>query len=221
MADLRLKIDGVAVEITMPGGRGFVDGALKDVPIAPAATSAGVVGGGFAQQQTQPQVMVRQGGQQGMGQGRGQGGDSMGEGGMGGNGVGGQNQATSSATTTTTGTTTQQQNGILQQQEKSRGKDLKQKEEDEEDEDEENEIRPSDFVVTSNRVGYFYSGVKNKPPLVNVGDKIEFNKPVCVIEQLGQQYVYKSEVSGMVVNVFVEDGDPVQYDQKIMVIRPE
>lgn len=82
-------------------------------------------------------------------------------------------------------------------------------------------VYDSDFVVTSNRVGFFYSGAKNKPPLVNVGDHVDFNQPVCIIEQLGQQYVYLSEASGTVVKIFVEDGDAVEYDQQVMVIRPD
>lgn len=84
-----------------------------------------------------------------------------------------------------------------------------------------NQIYETDFVVTSNRVGFFFCGAKNKPPLVNIGDSVEFNQPVCIIEQLGQQYVYLSEASGKVVRVFVEDGDVVEYGTQIMVIRPD
>lgn len=83
------------------------------------------------------------------------------------------------------------------------------------------QIYESDFVVTSNRVGFFFSGAKNKPPLVNVGDSVAFNQPVCIIEQLGQQYVYLSEAAGKVVKLFVEDGDAVEFATQIMVIRPD
>lgn len=83
------------------------------------------------------------------------------------------------------------------------------------------EILDSDFVVSSNRVGFFFSGAKNKPPLVNLGDVVAYNQPVCIIEQLGQQYVYLSEASGKVTKLFVEDGDAVEYGTQIMVIRPD
>lgn len=82
-------------------------------------------------------------------------------------------------------------------------------------------IYDTDFVVTSNRVGFFFSGAKNKPPLVNVDDTVAFNQPVCIIEQLGQQYVYLSEAAGRVVKILVEDGDPVEYGSQVMVIRPD
>lgn len=82
-------------------------------------------------------------------------------------------------------------------------------------------VFPTDFVVTSSRVGFFFSGAKGKPPLANVDDHVAFNQPVCIIEQLGQQYVYLSEVSGTVVKIFVEDGDAIMFGSKVMVIRPD
>lgn len=94
-------------------------------------------------------------------------------------------------------------------------------EDDESTELDPNMVYDSDFVVKSNRVGFFFSGARNKPPLVNVEDHVAFNQPVCIIEQLGQQYVYLSEVSGTVTKIFVEDGDAVQYDDQVMVIRPD
>lgn len=111
----------------------------------------------------------------------------------------------------------------------TRGKELEEEEEKMEKERVEKERRKndldtvydSDFIVTSNRVGFFFSGAKNKPPLVMVGDHVDFNQPVCIIEQLGQQYVYLSEASGTVIKIFVEDGDAVEYGQHVMVIRPD
>lgn len=82
-------------------------------------------------------------------------------------------------------------------------------------------IADTDFVVTSNRVGFFLSGAKNKPPLINVGDRVAYNQPVCIIEQLGQQYVYLSEAAGTVVKVLIEDGEAVEFGTDIMVIRPD
>lgn len=90
-----------------------------------------------------------------------------------------------------------------------------------EDEKDPNTVYDTDFVVTSDRVGFFFCGAKNKPPLVNVGDHVSFNQPVCIIEQLGQQYVYLSEASGNVVQIFVEDSEAVEYGTQIMVIRPD
>eukprot|EP00173_Palmaria_palmata_P004474 Plantae.Rhodophyta-Palmaria_palmata.ctg6185.p1 GENE.Plantae.Rhodophyta-Palmaria_palmata.ctg6185~~Plantae.Rhodophyta-Palmaria_palmata.ctg6185.p1 ORF type:complete len:159 (-),score=33.65 Plantae.Rhodophyta-Palmaria_palmata.ctg6185:52-528(-) len=81
-------------------------------------------------------------------------------------------------------------------------------------------VFPTDFVVASNRVGFFFSGGKGKPPLANIGDHVAFNQPVCIIEQLGQQYVYLAEVSGTVVTMYVDDGDSVMFGSKVMAIRP-
>lgn len=167
LADLRLVDNGVTVEISMPGGRGFKDGALKEIPQPPAAPATSYVQAPVAYE-------------------------------------------------------TIAEAPIEDEEEEEFGDD-----EDEEadspamEEADEDGIYPSDFVVTSNRVGFFFSGGKGKPPLANVDDHVAFNQPVCIIEQLGQQYVYLAEVSGTVVKILVEDGDPIMYGTKVMVIRPD
>lgn len=168
LADLRLEDNGVTVEISMPGGRGFKDGALKEIPQPPAAAP----GPSYVQA---PPVY----------------------------------EAIAEAP-------------VEEDEEEEFGED---EEEDADspatEEADEDGVYPSDFVVTSNRVGFFFSGGKGKPPLANVDDHVAFNQPVCIIEQLGQQYVYLAEVSGTVVKIFVEDGDPIMYGTKVMVIRPD
>eukprot|EP00172_Hildenbrandia_rubra_P002649 Plantae.Rhodophyta-Hildenbrandia_rubra.ctg3651.p4 GENE.Plantae.Rhodophyta-Hildenbrandia_rubra.ctg3651~~Plantae.Rhodophyta-Hildenbrandia_rubra.ctg3651.p4 ORF type:complete len:297 (+),score=91.02 Plantae.Rhodophyta-Hildenbrandia_rubra.ctg3651:4367-5257(+) len=197
VGDIRLVQDGVAIEITMPGGRGFVDGVLREAPLEE-------VGVADVREEVVEEKEEKVGAEVGNG-------DDVVEAEVGGTDGGMKSRGNG--------------NGYVQaavkEVVKSEEKESGVVEEEDDGEDDANKIFASDFVVMSNRVGYFFSGQKNKPPLVNVGEHIEYNKPVCVIEQLGQQYVYKTEVSGTVVNIFVEDGDPVEYDQKIMVIRPD
>lgn len=176
LKDLRIVHNGVLVEITRPGGRGFdIDGRLKDPPrpladSAPAFDDAEEIesmdeGAVFDEAEIAAQAPV------------------------------------ANADESVQATPASPVDGAEEQ--------------------DPNTVYDSDFVVTSDRVGFFFCGAKNKPPLVNVGDHVSFNQPVCIIEQLGQQYVYLSEASGNVVQVFVEDGDAVQYGTQIMVIRPD
>lgn len=170
VADFRLESDGVAIEITRPGGRGFVDGVLRDAPPAAAAGTALPAETSWQEQQEE--------------------------------------EWEEEAEAPMLEDVVQDVPASDVSEEKSGGADT-------------NVVYDSDFVVKSNRVGFFFSGARNKPPLVNVGDHVGFNQPVCIIEQLKQQYVYLSEVSGTVTKIFVEDGDSVQYDQQVMVIRPD
>lgn len=163
--DFRIKDNGVAVEISRPGGRGFEDGKLIRQPVQGAVAVEGY-------EVAEEPVAYE---------------EAEGEG----------SDAPEEVSEAETGP---------EKPDSMSDPDM---------------VYDSDFVVTSNRVGFFYSGAKNKPPLVNVGDHVDFNQPVCIIEQLGQQYVYLSEASGTVLQIFVEDGDAVEYDQQVMVIRPD
>lgn len=171
LADLRLEDNGVSVEISMPGGRGFKEGGLKEIPLPPAAVAppAYLPPGAYAAPEAVGEPVYEEDGE-----------DEYAE----------------------------------------EDEDVEIDEPVEEDADEDG-VYPSDFVVTSNRVGFFFSGGKGKPPLAMVDDHVSFNQPVCIIEQLGQQYVYLAEVSGTVVKIFVEDGDPIMFGTKVMVIRPD
>lgn len=176
IADLRLEHEGVAVEISLPGGRGFKDGELTEIPVPvtvgtkvePVAEPA------MTEASDSPEEAYEEDGEES---------DEADE----------NYDADDSATAAASSEEQPDADGVYS----------------------------SDFVVTSNRVGFFFSGGKGKPPLVNVDDHVAFNQPVCIIDQLGQQFVYLSEVSGTVVKIFVEDGDAVEYGTKIMVIRPD
>ncbi|KAF6001994.1 hypothetical protein F1559_002879 [Cyanidiococcus yangmingshanensis] len=87
--------------------------------------------------------------------------------------------------------------------------------------DDVSQVLDTDFKVVSNRVGFFHAGPSSRPPFVKVGDRVEVKRPVCMIEQLGNYFVYNAEVSGTVIKVCVEDGAPVEYGQELVIIRPE
>lgn len=175
LQDLRIVHNGVMVEITRPGGRGFdADGCLKEDRVQSSEPARGVPEY-VEYAEEEPEGLVD---------------DSDWEVADSGDGV------------------SEEGDGEVAKEDAVEEKDP-------------NTVYESDFVVTSNRVGFFFCGAKNKPPLVNLGDRVEYNQPVCIIEQLGQQYVYLSEASGTVVKVFMEDGDAVEYGTQIMIIRPD
>ncbi|EME32228.1 hypothetical protein Gasu2_38920 [Galdieria sulphuraria] len=80
------------------------------------------------------------------------------------------------------------------------------------------ETNISEVAIVSKRVGRFRRGRSKKKPLVEVGDHIKLKQPVCVIEQLGLEHVYFAEVEGVVDKILVQDGDPVEYGQKLMTV---
>jgi len=77
------------------------------------------------------------------------------------------------------------------------------------------------ITVKSPMIGTFYrSSGPDKPPFVNVGDKIEKGKVICIIEAMKLFNEIEAEVSGTVVKVVANDASPVEYDQALLLIDP-
>ena len=70
--------------------------------------------------------------------------------------------------------------------------------------------------VTSPMVGTFYTSPSPEdPPFVKVGDKIDKNTVVCIIEAMKVMNEIKANVSGTVAEVLVETGQPVEFGSKL------
>lgn len=75
-------------------------------------------------------------------------------------------------------------------------------------------------AITSPMVGTFYrASSPDSPPYAEVGDTIEKGKVVCIIEAMKLFNEIESEVSGKVVKILVENGKPVEFGQKLMLIK--
>jgi len=71
-------------------------------------------------------------------------------------------------------------------------------------------------------VGTYYSSPKpSDPPFVNVGDKINKGDTICIIEAMKIFNEIESDVSGIVKEICVENGSPVEFDQLIVKISVE
>lgn len=75
------------------------------------------------------------------------------------------------------------------------------------------------YVVTSQFVGFFQSWSKSKgQPLVKVGDAVKEGQHVAVVLSIGVPNEVEAAVAGRVVELLVQDGEPVQYGQPLMTI---
>jgi len=75
-------------------------------------------------------------------------------------------------------------------------------------------------LIKSPIVGTFYSAASpGAPPFVNVGDRIELGQVVCIVEAMKLMNEIEADVSGEVVQVFLENGQPVEYGEPLFGIR--
>lgn len=75
-------------------------------------------------------------------------------------------------------------------------------------------------IVKSPIVGTFYrSAEPGAPAFVNVGDTVKKGQVLCIIEAMKLMNEIDSEYEGEITNVYVENGQPVQYGERIFAIR--
>ncbi|WP_068467762.1 acetyl-CoA carboxylase biotin carboxyl carrier protein [Candidatus Protochlamydia phocaeensis] len=70
--------------------------------------------------------------------------------------------------------------------------------------------------VTSPMVGTFYVAPSPEDtPFVKIGDRIDKNTVVCIIEAMKVMNEIKANVTGVVAEVLVESGQPVEFGTKL------
>ncbi len=76
------------------------------------------------------------------------------------------------------------------------------------------------IVVKSPMVGTFYAApAPDQPPYVTVNQAIKEGDVLCIIEAMKLMNEIKAEVGGTLVEILVQNGQTVEYDQPIMKIR--
>jgi acetyl-CoA carboxylase biotin carboxyl carrier protein len=76
--------------------------------------------------------------------------------------------------------------------------------------------------VQSPMVGTFYRApAPGEAPFVEVGDRVKAGQSVCIIEAMKLMNEIEAEVSGQVMEILVQNGEPVEYGQPLMRINPD
>jgi len=87
--------------------------------------------------------------------------------------------------------------------------------------EESGEVGDEEVYVTSPIVGTFYrSPSPDDPPYISVGDEVSEGDTVCIVEAMKVMNEVKANKDGEVVEVCVEDGDPVEYGQELFKLMP-
>ena len=73
--------------------------------------------------------------------------------------------------------------------------------------------------IKSPIVGTFYrKPAPDKPPFVEVGDHVEKGQVVCIVEAMKMMNEIKSDFSGTIKSINIEDGTPVEFDQNLITV---
>jgi acetyl-CoA carboxylase biotin carboxyl carrier protein len=79
---------------------------------------------------------------------------------------------------------------------------------------------PAGNIVKAPLVGTFYAAASpDEPPYVKVGDSVKKGDVLMIIESMKLMNEVTSDFDGVVEEIYVANGDPVEYDQPLLRIR--
>ncbi|MCR3755191.1 MAG: biotin carboxyl carrier protein [Candidatus Westeberhardia cardiocondylae] len=75
-------------------------------------------------------------------------------------------------------------------------------------------------IIRSPMVGTFYrSSYPGSKPFVEVGDKVDIGDTLFIIEAMKTVHSIQSDISGIVKIIFLNDGQPVEFDEPLVLIK--
>ena len=79
---------------------------------------------------------------------------------------------------------------------------------------------PSGHIMRSPMVGTFYrSSSPEAKSFVEVGQKVKVGDTLCIVEAMKMMNQIEADKSGVVVQILVENQEPVEFDQPMFVIE--
>ncbi len=80
--------------------------------------------------------------------------------------------------------------------------------------------KPAGHPITSPMVGTFYrSSAPDAEPFVQIGARIKPETRLCIIEAMKVMNEIKSEISGEILEILVENGEPVEFGQPLFLVK--
>lgn len=80
---------------------------------------------------------------------------------------------------------------------------------------------PKTIEIKAPMVGTFYRAPSPEaPPYVEAGQVLEVGQVVCIIEAMKLMNEIKSEIRGKIVEILVENTEPVEFGQPMFLVEP-
>ena len=66
---------------------------------------------------------------------------------------------------------------------------------------------------------FFRSPDPSSPPFADIGESAKKNQTLCIIEAMKLMNEIESDVDGTIDEIFVENGKPIEYGQRLFAIK--
>lgn len=82
------------------------------------------------------------------------------------------------------------------------------------------QLQANQKLVESPMVGTFYRAASpDADPFVEEGTSVRKGQPLCLIEAMKMMNEIEADTAGRVVSILVENGNPVEYGQPLMILK--
>lgn len=79
--------------------------------------------------------------------------------------------------------------------------------------------QPTGHAVTSPMVGTFYRApAPGAKPFIEIGQSVKKGETVCIVEAMKMMNQIEADKDGTIEAILVEDGEPVEFDQPMLLI---
>lgn len=79
---------------------------------------------------------------------------------------------------------------------------------------------PEGKIIRSPMVGTFYTAASpTSKPFTAVGETVSIGETVCIVEAMKMFNQIEAEISGKVVSILVQNGEPVEFDQPLFILE--
>ena len=62
---------------------------------------------------------------------------------------------------------------------------------------------------------------RRRPAYVETGQRVEMGQVVCIVEAMKLMNEIESEVAGTIARILVENGQPVEFNQPLFLVKPD
>ncbi len=82
------------------------------------------------------------------------------------------------------------------------------------------QLAENEVVIKAPMVGTFYASSKpGAPAFVKVGDRVQANTVVCIVEVMKLMNNVEAKVDGVITKILIENEQPVEYGQPMLIIK--
>ena len=83
------------------------------------------------------------------------------------------------------------------------------------------DVQEDRHTIKAPMVGTFFRAVSpEEDPFISAGDRVEPGQTICIVEAMKIMNEIEADIKGEIVEILIDNAEPVEYNQPLVLIRP-